>query len=148
MPACRYSCRLTLGKSARLAKTVRRMQRPFHATSVSYNSEIMSASTRRARAYRERMRLRGYRPVEVWVPDVRSAAFATEAQWSLSRRFPPSWTTSVNRGELRTVAGGGYSPKPRPAIIIQDDLYAATAKARLFQVGVVKLAQSPTRKRV
>lgn len=25
------------------------------------------------------MRLRGYRPVQVWVPDVRSAAFAAEA---------------------------------------------------------------------
>ena len=39
----------------------------------------MSTSTRRAREYRERMRLRGYRPVQVWVPDVRSAAFAAEA---------------------------------------------------------------------
>ncbi len=39
----------------------------------------MSTSTRRARQYRERMRLRGYRPVQVWVPDTRSAAFAAEA---------------------------------------------------------------------
>ena len=39
----------------------------------------MSTSTRRAREYRERMRQRGYRPVQVWVPDVRSAAFAVEA---------------------------------------------------------------------
>lgn len=29
--------------------------------------------------YRRRMRERGYRPVEVWLPDVRSAAFAAEA---------------------------------------------------------------------
>lgn len=29
--------------------------------------------------YRRRMRARGYRPVQVWVPDVRTAAFAAEA---------------------------------------------------------------------
>lgn len=30
------------------------------------------------------------------------------------------------RGELWTVAGGVYASKPRPALIIQDDLFAAT----------------------
>ena len=29
--------------------------------------------------YRDRMRARGYRPVQVWVPDVRSEQFAREA---------------------------------------------------------------------
>ncbi len=29
--------------------------------------------------YRDRMRARGYRPVQVWVPDVRSVEFAREA---------------------------------------------------------------------
>jgi mRNA interferase MazF len=29
----------------------------------------------------------------------------------------------VNRGELRTVSGGTYAQKPRPALIIQDDLF-------------------------
>lgn len=51
----------------------------LHATVVSCNMGSVSTSTRRARQYRERMRLRGYRPVQVWVPDVRSAAFAAEA---------------------------------------------------------------------
>jgi mRNA interferase MazF len=32
----------------------------------------------------------------------------------------------VNRGELWTVSGGVYAAKPRPALIIQDDLFAAT----------------------
>lgn len=32
----------------------------------------------------------------------------------------------MNRGELWTVAGGVYANKPRPALIIQDDLFAAT----------------------
>ena len=30
------------------------------------------------------------------------------------------------RGELWTVAGGVYASKPRPALIIQDDLFDAT----------------------
>ena len=32
----------------------------------------------------------------------------------------------MNRGELWTVSGGVYAKKPRPALIIQDDLFAAT----------------------
>lgn len=32
----------------------------------------------------------------------------------------------MNRGELWTVSGGGYPGKPRPAIIVQDDLFSAT----------------------
>jgi mRNA interferase MazF len=32
----------------------------------------------------------------------------------------------VNRGELWTVAGGVYATKPRPALIFQDDVFAAT----------------------
>ncbi len=39
----------------------------------------MSTSTRRSSEYRRRMRDRGYRPVQVWVPDVRSPQFAAEA---------------------------------------------------------------------
>ena len=33
----------------------------------------------RVSEYRRRMRERGYRPVQVWVPDVRTAQFAAEA---------------------------------------------------------------------
>jgi mRNA interferase MazF len=33
----------------------------------------------------------------------------------------------VNRGEIWTVAGGGYATKPRPAVIVQDDLFDATS---------------------
>jgi hypothetical protein len=40
---------------------------------------IMATSTQRAGEYRRRMRERGYRPLQVWVPDVRSAQFASEA---------------------------------------------------------------------
>ena len=33
----------------------------------------------RVRSYRERMRARGLRPIQIWVPDTRTAAFRTEA---------------------------------------------------------------------
>ena len=34
----------------------------------------------RVRAYRERLRRQGLRPVQVWLPDVRSRRFAAEAR--------------------------------------------------------------------
>lgn len=34
----------------------------------------------RVSAYRRRMRARGYRPVQIWVPDVRTEEFAAEAR--------------------------------------------------------------------
>ncbi len=37
------------------------------------------ASRDRVRTYRERMRARGPRPIQIWVPDTRTAAFRTEA---------------------------------------------------------------------
>jgi hypothetical protein len=39
----------------------------------------MSTATQRAAEYRRRMRERGFRPVQMWVPDVRSRAFVAEA---------------------------------------------------------------------
>ncbi len=33
----------------------------------------------KARRYRERMRARGLRPIQIWVPDTRTAAFRAEA---------------------------------------------------------------------
>ncbi len=33
----------------------------------------------------------------------------------------------MRRGELWTVAGGVHASKPRPALIVQDDLFAGTA---------------------
>ena len=36
-------------------------------------------SREKVRAHRERLRRRGLRPIQIWVPDVRSRAFAREA---------------------------------------------------------------------
>jgi hypothetical protein len=33
----------------------------------------------KVRAHRERLRRRGLRPIQIWVPDIRSRAFAREA---------------------------------------------------------------------
>jgi mRNA interferase MazF len=38
----------------------------------------------------------------------------------------------VNRGELWTVSAGTYAQKPRPALIIQDDLFAETESITLL----------------
>ncbi len=37
------------------------------------------SSRDKVRAHRERMRARGLRPVQIWVPDTRTAAFKAEA---------------------------------------------------------------------
>ena len=37
------------------------------------------SSRDKVRAYRERMRARGLRPVQIWVPDTRTAAFRAAA---------------------------------------------------------------------
>lgn len=38
----------------------------------------------------------------------------------------------MNRGELWTVSGGTYAPKPRPALIVQDDLFAESESITLL----------------
>ena len=38
------------------------------------------SSRDKVRGYRERMRARGLRPVQIWVPDTRLAGFADEAR--------------------------------------------------------------------
>ena len=38
-----------------------------------------TSTSERVRAYRQRMRERGLRPIQVWVPDVRDPAFSSEA---------------------------------------------------------------------
>lgn len=37
------------------------------------------ATREKVRAYRERLRRQGLRPIQIWVPDVRSPAFQAEA---------------------------------------------------------------------
>ncbi len=41
--------------------------------------ERKDGSRDRVRSYRQRMRARGLRPIQIWVPDTRTARFAAEA---------------------------------------------------------------------
>ncbi len=43
------------------------------------NGNRMRGFRDKVRAYRERMRARGLRPIQIWVPDTRTAAFRTQA---------------------------------------------------------------------
>ncbi len=43
------------------------------------NANTTPSSRDKVRTYRERMRARGLRPIQIWVPDTRTAAFRTEA---------------------------------------------------------------------
>lgn len=42
-------------------------------------SNRSKTSREKVRAHRERLRAQGLRPIQIWVPDVRSPAFAAEA---------------------------------------------------------------------
>ena len=52
--------------------------------SVTCNTDVMSVG-QRVTEHRRRMRERGYRPLQIWVPDVRSDAFADEAHRQSAR---------------------------------------------------------------
>src|ERR1044071_1999684 len=54
----------------------------------------------KVRAHRERLRDRGLRPIQIWVPDVRSRSFTREARRQsrlvASNRFEPAEQTFVD----------------------------------------------------
>ena len=43
------------------------------------NTKRRQNSRDKVRSYRQRMRDRGLRPIQIWVPDTRTASFRTEA---------------------------------------------------------------------
>ena len=46
---------------------------------MSSGSKRRGTSRDKVRAHRKRLRARGLRPIEFWLPDIRTAAFAAEA---------------------------------------------------------------------
>ena len=48
-------------------------------TSRSKRRSTLSSSRDKVRAHRKRLRARGLRPIQIWVPDTRTAAFKVEA---------------------------------------------------------------------
>jgi hypothetical protein len=51
---------------------------PFAETGMTASTRSRAARDK-VRAHRERLRERGLRPIQIWVPDVRSPAFEAEA---------------------------------------------------------------------
>ena len=101
-----------------------------------------STSRDKVRAHRTRLRKAGLRPVQIWVPDVRSKSFAQAAhRQSLAVKKSPA-------------ADAG---KPRPAVIVQDDRFDANdsivvcplttdpTQAPIFRLSVQPSAQSGLR---
>lgn len=46
---------------------------------MAISSNRKRSSRDKVRSYRERMRARGLRPIQIWVPDTRTASFRSEA---------------------------------------------------------------------
>lgn len=109
------------------------------------------------RAHRARLREQGLRPVQIWVPDVRSPQFATAAHAQSAAVAAAEHETDdqafidalsadldtdedsqqpgVNRGELYTAAArGAYTGTPRPVVLVQDDRFDATASITVCAV--------------
>ena len=59
----------------------------------------------------------------------------------------------MRRGEVWTVAGGGgYAGKPRPVVVVQDDLFEALSSvtfcpitSEVLETGIVRPAIAPSR---
>jgi hypothetical protein len=71
------------------------------------SSPRKTSSRDKVRAYRERLRRQGLRPIQIWVPDVRSPKFAAEARrQSLLVATSPgepeeqAWIDEISRGVL------------------------------------------------
>lgn len=48
----------------------------------------------------------------------------------------------MTRGELWTVSGGVYANKPRPALIVQDDLFSATESVVVIPLTTTTVADA------
>jgi mRNA interferase MazF len=99
------------------------------------------SSREKVQAHRKRLRQQGLHPIQIWVPDMRSPAFVSEAHRQslavakrLSCQARPGvyrrdlgLERGVKRGEIWTVAGGkDCAAKPRPVVILQDDGFDKT----------------------
>lgn len=64
------------------------------------------SAARRVRDYRARLREQGLRPVQIWVPDVRSPAFAETARRQ-SRAVARSATASEDQAFIDALSSDG-----------------------------------------
>jgi len=59
-----------------------------------------TTSRQKVQAHRERLRAQGFRPIQMWVPDTRSAEFAAEASRQ-SRRVASSRYAAKDQAVIR-----------------------------------------------
>ena len=93
----------------------------------------------KVRAHRARLRRRGLRPVQFWVPDVRSPGFPAEALRqsgavaSGGHESNASWRAGepISRGEIWLVAIGSGGARQAPAVVLQDDGFAGTTSVTI-----------------
>ncbi len=65
-----------------------------------------TSSRQKVQAHRERLRAQGLRPIQVWVPDTRSPAFAAEASRQ-SRRVAASRYAAKDQAFIDAISIGG-----------------------------------------
>ena len=63
-------------------------------------------SRQKVQAHRERLRVQGLRPIQVWVPDTRSPTFAAEASRQ-SRRVAASRYAAQDQAFIDAISIGG-----------------------------------------
>lgn len=63
------------------------------------------SSRQKVQAHRERLRMQGLRPIQVWVPDTRSPKFAAEASRQ-SRRVAVSRYAAKDQGFIDAISVG------------------------------------------
>ena len=51
----------------------------------------------------------------------------------------------MSRGEIWSVTGGVYATKPRPAVVVQDDAFDATASVTVVPLTTVTIADAIVR---
>jgi hypothetical protein len=64
------------------------------------------SSRQKVQAHRERLRVQGLRPIQVWVPDTRSPKFAAEASRQ-SRRVASSRYAATDQAFIDAISIGG-----------------------------------------
>ena len=92
----------------------------------------------RMTSYRERMRAAGLKPAQIWVPDPRAPGFAEKCRrqaLAIAKHDPAGdeamrlieatlARSLIRRGAFVVVAVPGDYGKPRPALVVQSDLFS------------------------
>ena len=88
---------------------------------------MSTATAERVQTHRQTLHRAGLRPVQIWVPDTRRPGFAEECRrQSLSLAATAAASAAelaMRRGNLVTIALLGDLGKPRPAVVIESDLF-------------------------